>query len=787
METRVNKSAAAERHVWNRIDPAQGILAVFLVVLLLSLARYAANGEPRIVSSDESGAESGETGVSMPLYDGLALSWPLTITPDMNWRDGHYAVKFSRIAEKCDGFLQIKLEQDDFRDEVTVNVCEIRPGEFYPLPLEMKALESGQAFITVATEGVAEGEVELACGMDYYGFGEMSTTDGKSLGYTPVQQYYWHITDMEYRVRIACYLLAVLGCIGLFILTASGTADEGRGRCLAVFGVLTATFLAMFYVYDSSILLEPTYAEAVSNFMKYAREESLVSNLLIADAGYLPLFPRLITLFFIKVLRLPAADALYAMQFTGCLACCMIWAFFVLYPFKGLLRLPYRILFCFMVMAACFHAETLFFTNFVYWGILLILLFLISDLTKWSRIGYWGITAVCVLICLSKGAYVIMLPFMALYLLLFWRGLSKRGKIYGFVIMGAALLQMLYSFGGSGDGGSWISSGGGAGQASFWLKLVCRVCMDGASYLVLFLGRYGERIGGLLPFLAVSVCILAAAGLIRKIILPVLHKEAVEKGWRALYALLLFVFASSAFYRITVKEVPAGWSRVLGMSYTAPGDKYEIFCAVAAFLIWIVVLSMVRRETIQTVAVAVFALLMFCCMPRLQLKGFGGTEISDGRIYASDISAGWQQSRQLIDGSSFFVPVREEFWCYSRNATVYQLGEERYYEESAGFNLGDMDERYRSAFTLDEDMPADNVIEVWIRRPDRIAVSPCKAVLLDEEDNVLQEAVQFTSERNGMTGFFFPEPVNGMKTVRFMDETGRPVYFKDYICWVSAW
>ena len=226
---------------------------------------------------------------------------------------------------------------------------------------------------------------------------------------------------------------------------------------------------------------------------------------------------------------------------------------------------------------------------------------------------------------------------------------------------------------------------------------------------------------------------------------------------------------------------------MLGMSYTAPGDKYEIFCAVAAFLIWIVVLSMVRRETIQTVAVAVFALLMFCCMPRLQLKGFGGTEISDGRIYASDISAGWQQSRQLIDGSSFFVPVREEFWCYSRNATVYQLGEERYYEESAGFNLGDMDERYRSAFTLDEDMPADNVIEVWIRRPDRIAVSPCKAVLLDEEDNVLQEAVQFTSERNGMTGFFFPEPVNGMKTVRFMDETGRPVYFKDYICWVSAW
>lgn len=775
----------------NRIGLEHGILAVFLVVMLLSLSRYIANGEPRIAASDDRMAESAETAAAMPVYDGVELSWPLTITSEMNWRGGSYAVKFSRASEQCGGIVRIKLEQDDFRDEVTVHVREIGEGEFYPLPLELEALKSGQAFITVTTEGVAEGELELACGMDYYGFGEITehvSSNEKGMGYTAAQRYYWHITDMEYTVRIGCYVIVVIGCIVLFLLTAAaGAAKESRGRCAAVFGVLTATFLALFYVYDSSILLEPTYAEAVTNFMKYAREESLVSNLLIGDAGYLPLFPRLITLLYIKVLRLPAADALYAMQFTGCVACCMIWSLFVLRPFKELLRLPLRIMFCFMVMTVCFHAETLFFTNFVYWGILLILLFLISDLTKWSRTGYCVITLVCALVCLSKGAYVVMLPFMAVYLLLFWRGLPKRGKIYGFAIMGAAFLQMTYSFGGSGSGGSWIGSGGNPGQISYWLKLICRICIDVASYLVLFLGKYGGRISGVIPFLAVAVCALAAVGLVWKIILPILHKEAVEERWRALYALLLFVFASSAFYRITVKEVPEGWSRVLRMSYTAPGDKYEIFCTVAAFLIWIVLLSLIGRESQKAVTAAVFALLLICFTPRLQLKGLGSVEISDNRTYAGDISAGWQQSRQLIDGNSFFVPVREEFWSYSRNATVYQLGEERYYEESVGFNLGDMDDRYRSAFTLDEDMSADNVIEVWIRRPDRIAVSPCKAVLLDEQDSVLQEAVQFTSERNGMTGFFFPEPVNGMKTIRFTDENGQPVYFKDYICWVSAW
>lgn len=54
--------------------------------------------------------------------------------------------------------------------------------------------------------------------------------------------------------------------------------------------------MAVIYLVDSSVYLEPTYAEAVTNFLRFAREEKLTANLLIADAGYLPLLPRLITL-----------------------------------------------------------------------------------------------------------------------------------------------------------------------------------------------------------------------------------------------------------------------------------------------------------------------------------------------------------------------------------------------------------------------------------------------------------------------------------------------------------
>lgn len=809
------------------------ILAVFMMAMLLSLSRFVVNGEPRRVAMDSSAEADAQmalqddawadarmalqddvwadarmalqddvwadaqtalydsmtagTGASVPLYDGVEVQQPVTVTAQMNWRGGHYALKFAETASTCTGTVRFKMTQDGFGEEAAVPVSEIPAGAFYPLPLTMPALGEGGASLSVTTEGVREGELALACGIDYYGFGE-ACWNGQKTGCALAQEYCWHITDGEYRVRLFCYLLAVAGCIALFILVGGikGGREETAGRCLAVFGVLTGAFAAMFYIYDSSILLEPTYAEAVTNFMKYAREERFLPNLLISDAGYLPLLPRLITLFFIKVVRIPAAGALYAMQGTACLCCCMVWAFFTLHPFQSWLCLSERILFCFVVMAVCFHTETLFFTNFVYWGVLLILLVMISDMKRWNIVAYAVLVCVCSLVCLSKGGYVVMLPFMAVCLTVFWRSMGGREKVYAFGVMGASLLQALYSFGAGGDGAGWIRSAKDMGQPAYWLRLAARVCADVASSFLAFLGPSAKGMGAALPILTIFVCGAALAGFICKIFRPWIRREKLQPKWRALYALLLFQFAVSAFYRITVKSVPVEWRDVWKAAGAAPGGKYEIFCSTAAFLIWMTLFS-IAGEACEMLGTAALALLCILFCPRLQLSGLGGEEISDGRTYAGDIDAGWQQSRELISNSSFFVPVREAFWSYSRNATVYQVGEERFFEESSGVNLGCMEPGYRSFYTLGEDMPAQNLIEVWVRRPNRIQTSPYRAVLSDGQGNILREAVQFTSDRSAKTGFYFPEPVSGVRTIRFVDEQGREVYIDDYICWVSAW
>lgn len=765
----------------NRIYGEKVILALFMIVLLLSLSRYAVNGEPRLITSDDTASES------LELYDGIEIVQSVVVTEEMNWKDGHYALKFLTASPQCTGKVHIRMEQGTLVEEIDLAVSEIEEGIFCPLPLTMTLLESGQAFLIITTDHVRQGELILACGPDYYGFGE-TVVDQNRTDYTLAQEYYYHIVGLEYVFRRICYLAVAVGCIVLFFLACGkkgGVCEETRGKCFAVFGVLTVTFLAMYYIYDSYVIIEPTYAEAVTNFLKYAREESTVNNLLIPDAGYLPLLPRLITLCFVKILRISSDYALYAMQLSAGVGCCMIWSFFVLYPFRSLLRLPVRILFCMLMMTTCFYDETLFFTNFVYWGILLILLFMISDMEQWNITAYWGITFICVLICLSKGVYVIMLPLMTVYLLLFWREKGWRNKVYALCILCASLLQLLYSFGGNGDGARWVNSADDMKHPIYWLMLLCRVCVNVTGYFLAFLGSYIGKMNGLLPVLALFVCSMIFAGFILKILVPMLQRKTVQTKWKVLYVLILFQFMTDAFYRITVKGVPLEWKDIWRVTYGPPGDKYEIFSVLTAFLIWIILLSMVRNGV--TMGVAFVTLLCICCCARLHLSGIGSAEISDSRTYEGDIGAGWQQARKLIYNSSFFVPVREDFWSYSKNAIVYQVGEEKYFEESAGVNLGDMEEGYRSSYTLSDDISAENVIEVWIYTPNRIALSPYKAILLDKQGNVLQEAVQFTSNRNFRTGFYFPKPVSGVKTIQFTDERGQDVYINNYICWVSAW
>lgn len=781
------------------------VLIVAFILFLISLSRYCMHGEPRTVMSDD----SEQFGLS--LYDGMEIEQTLTITEEMDWRQGEYSLLFAPIivenGETADSEIQFRLEQNqEILDEEVISLSDLASmqklldgpldeGVYVSIPLDFTKLSEGRAILSLTIEGVAEGEVSLVCGVDYYGFGE-TIVNGNSLGMTLFQKYDYHIINDEYQLRLLCYILVVLCMIILCFLLIG--KEESKKRCYAVFAILTGMFLAIFYIYDSSVMLEPTYAEAVTNFMKFAREESFLKNFLITDAGYLPLFPRLITLLFIKVLRLPAADALYFMQMTACILCSMMWAFFCLYPFKKYVSLPLRVIFCMLVMAVCFHQETLFFTNFPYWGILLILLIMLSDMKAWSKVEFWTLTGFGALICLSKGAYAVILPFMLLYLCFFYSELDKRQKIYGFSMAGTAFLQILYSFGGSGDGGNWIRAEQ-LGQVSYLLKLLCKSFVDIISYLCIWLGEYIRKLGAAFGIIAMAAVILLIVGFVKKLVIPKFHKEKVDEKWMHFYTMFLFLAITAVFYRVTTKVVSDSWTEVFSATYEQIGNKYEIFCDVAGLLLLMLGISYMpgMMEKIkyeknlvyngQNIGVAILFMVFCITSPRLSLAGFCEVEVSDSRTYSGALNVSWSQTKDIIDRDAFFIPVRGDWWSYSRNITVYQVGTETFFEESKGTNLGMMEEGYHSFYTLEDGMPSENLIEVWIHRPNRITGTPYQIRLLDAQGNILQEVPQFGGTCNSKAGFVLDVPVNGVKTIQFFDCDGNEIYIDDYICWVSAY
>ncbi len=536
---------------------------VGMLVVLLALSRYIVNGEPVDVRSDAADLADGIT-----LSDGMEIMQPLTIPEGSSWRQGYYALFVSESSPDSAGKLVYTLQQDGRQDTQSLSLGEMTGGTWVRLQkLPLKKLESGTATLLLRTEGVAEGELEIAAGPDFYGFGNFSL-NGNAQQTTLAQACHYHVTGTEYTIRLVCYGIVLL-CATVLVFLAFAGAEKGKSAekspaCFFAFSVLTVFFMAVIYLVNSSVYLEPTYAEAVTNFLRFAREEKLTANLLIADAGYLPLLPRLIMLFYVKLLRVPASAALYFMQGTACLLCSMVWAFFVLPPFKGLMRFSNRILWCMLVMMTCFCEETLFFTNHAYWGIYLLLLLLVADLEAFSRWIYAGLLGAAALVCLSKGTYAVMLPLMLFYLLLFWKSIGRRARLFAFVTGAASLLQLLYSFGGQGDGGGWIDAAS-MGQAAYWLRLAGRLAVELGAALLTPLREILWRLpfsGILAGATGVVGLVVLAAGFVVQVLCPLFHGKKVDRQRLTFCTLAMFLVIVSAFFLVTVKRVPDSWEAV---------------------------------------------------------------------------------------------------------------------------------------------------------------------------------------------------------------------------------
>lgn len=92
------------------------------------------------------------------------------------------------------------------------------------------------------------------------------------------------------------------------------TRNESRKLAVTVRGLLVIIYILLVFIYGGSTLLNPTWAESVTNFMHSALNESFMKNWFISDTGYLLLAPRMITAVTYKVLRCSPFVGLFVIQ-----------------------------------------------------------------------------------------------------------------------------------------------------------------------------------------------------------------------------------------------------------------------------------------------------------------------------------------------------------------------------------------------------------------------------------------------------------------------------------------
>ncbi len=202
-------------------------------------------------------------------------------------------------------------------------------------------------------------------------------------------------------------------------------------------------FLLLFFKYPSLSYKAEVWAETGSNFFVYADQLPLLECLMQADAGYLPLLPRIVSILVVQLFGIreyfPITVQLISLCFVAGFASILTWSKLrILFP-NDLLRLLLSI-----SIAALPAYELFTFINFSYFAIIPTMLMVAIDKSILSYRSWFLLLFAVLCGILSKATFIILLP--PVTILFIWhlsKGKTKEYIFYGLILL-ACLAQLSF-------------------------------------------------------------------------------------------------------------------------------------------------------------------------------------------------------------------------------------------------------------------------------------------------------------------------------------------------------
>lgn len=783
VKEKMNKLKVLVSKEWLSAHIEKIIVVLVMMLIIMATYKYVAYGETYIY-------EVGEAEERFEINNKI-VSQDIVIDENADWNKHSYAVHLytdETVANK--GTIEVTLSQGGGE----VDYVEIRPAYirsvWCELKLDYSKLTAGYATIQLSGLNLDK-PVYVGMAKNRYNIPNC-VINGEVTENTLQQRYHYNFNNLQYKLKFVVFsLFVIISMAGIYLVC---TKEDSRKSSNLICVVLTISYMCLTFIYDSYLWMRPILSEAVTNFLYHGQNDTLWDNIMQTDAGYWPLFQRLISLIIIRGFRLPAYYALLIMQVLAYFISGFLFSFFAKYQFREYLNLKCRYLvsLCFMILSIGYETQA--FINFIMCGLMVIMFYFLVDSKEWTRVGFVSICVFCGLACVSKGSYVTILPFMIICAILFHKNYTKRDYIFSVTCAVASVIQLIYYYT---HGSNWVDKTGSAGLDNYYVKLILQSMIDvPRQILVSVLSDQIDFLNGISIFIVIGFWTLIIYLFIKKVVLKYISYEKVNRCYQVFFMAVIYIFGQSLFLRITVAGIrdedifsDSFWT----LTITKLEGRYTIAVLIAVFWLFIASVKILQEKKIKKIQLKSIFIIAVCIMigqPRLQLKGIGNDDYAtDEYTSFADSTAEYILFKDIESAVCRMVPLQSNRWTYSKNASAYCLGKDRYRWAGPTTDVGvdvtcndfELEETWTESVILGN-YPINTECEIWqvfITKLNLIERSNYKIVLFDSAGNILRQQYQDNTNYQKLTSFTFDTGISGVNQIAILDVDGNRVYIED--------
>ena len=374
-------------------------------------------------------------GLTQEITKGFTVSQKIYIPKKIQ----KFGLMFATYLRENHGKIKVSIIQNNNRIEKIIEMSTLKNDEITNLELDISKLKKGEAILIVEGIDGKEGNSVSLYNSSDISLGKINDTEDKGL---VLELNYFQMTKV---VKFQLIFLLLSTSLFFYIYKLSDNLIKNNKK---LFWVTASMIFCMINVKTPvvSFATEP-YAEVLSNFLINGLNKNAFQNLIIPDVGYWPLFQRIIGLVIIKLFGFNLKITVFLLQNIGVFIICMFGSLFVLKEYRKYGTLLFRICISIILgggVTLTSSVEGYYFFNFVYYGLVCLVFISLLNFSNFSKCKYVIIMLFCFLLVISKATFIALLPIVLGILIIFWKKITNREKIFLGIIIISNLFHIIF-------------------------------------------------------------------------------------------------------------------------------------------------------------------------------------------------------------------------------------------------------------------------------------------------------------------------------------------------------